>query len=143
MSRRIISALIVFLLLAFVAVLTAGTSAAEKSKPSLLGGIINTKTQRKEYYIVKADKDVSTGSFSCSMGVSKHYSLEFGLILDAVSICVYSYHYRHTAEVVDTAGRSWVSSDASLVDWALENCFRGAPRRVCCGETQINEATIQ
>ena len=73
------------------------------------------------------------------MGVSKHYSLEFGLILDAVSICVYSYHYRHTAEVVDTAGRSWVSSDASLVDWALENCFRGAPRRVCCGETQINE----
>ena len=133
MNRRIISALIVFLLLAFVAVLTAGTSAAENQKPSPSGGIINTKPRRKVYYILKTDKDVSTGSSSCSVGVSKHYSLEFGLILDAVSIGVYSYHYRHTA------GRSWVSSDAFLVDWALENRFRGAPRRVCCGETQINE----
>ena len=35
------------------------------------------------------------------MGVSKHYSLEFGLILDAVSIGVYTYHYHRTAEVVD------------------------------------------
>ena len=77
------------------------------------------------------------------MGISKHYSLESGLILDAVSIGVYSYHYQRTAEVVDTAGRSWVSSELSLVDWALENRFRGAPRRVCVGErVQANEAPI-
>jgi len=76
------------------------------------------------------------------MGVSKHYSLEAGLILDAVSIDVYTYHYQRTAEVVDTAGRSWVSSDASLIDWALENRFRGASRRVCCGEALANEVPI-
>ena len=72
------------------------------------------------------------------MGVSKHYSLEFGLILDAVSIGVYTYHYQHTAEVVDTAGRSWVSSDASLVDWALENRFRGTPEESAAGKFQYN-----
>ena len=48
------------------------------------------------------------------MGVSKHYSLEFGLILDAVSIGVYSYHYHRTAEVVDTRG-----VDAELVYVAI------------------------
>jgi len=78
------------------------------------------------------------------MGLSKHYSLEAGLILDAISIGVYTYHYQRTAEVVDIVGRSsWVSSDASLIDWALENRFRGAPRRVRCGEALANEAPIQ
>lgn len=73
------------------------------------------------------------------MGVSKHYSLEFGLILNAVSIGVYTYHYQRTAEVVDTAGRSWVPSDASRVDLASENCFRGAPRRVCVGKESTGQ----